>query len=177
MTELATLDTYGELIEPTTLQIQRLLPGSIERVWDYLTKSELRRKWFAAGDMQQKAGTSFKLTWRNDELTNPPGKRPEGFGAEHTMEMRITEIDPPHKLAFTFGAHGHVTFALQPAGQRVLLTMTHRNIPDRATTMKVGPGWHMHLDILAARISGEEPEPFWDGIVRLRDEYERRIPG
>ena len=27
MTELATLDTYGALIEPTTVKIQRLLPG------------------------------------------------------------------------------------------------------------------------------------------------------
>jgi hypothetical protein len=26
-------DAYGELIEPTTLKIQRLLPGPIERIW------------------------------------------------------------------------------------------------------------------------------------------------
>ena len=35
-------DDYGELIEPTTLRIQRLLPGPIERIWAYLTDSELR---------------------------------------------------------------------------------------------------------------------------------------
>ena len=38
---------YGELIEPTTLKIQRLLPGPVERIWAYLTDSELRRKWMA----------------------------------------------------------------------------------------------------------------------------------
>ena len=43
-------DAYGELIEPTTLRIQRLLPGPIERIWAYLTDSELRSKWMAAGD-------------------------------------------------------------------------------------------------------------------------------
>ena len=42
-------DVYGTLIEPTTLKIQRMLPGPIERVWAYLTDSELRRKWLAAG--------------------------------------------------------------------------------------------------------------------------------
>jgi uncharacterized protein YndB with AHSA1/START domain len=27
------LDDYGELIEPATLKIQRVLPGPVERVW------------------------------------------------------------------------------------------------------------------------------------------------
>ena len=48
MTEVAKADPYGSLIEPATLKIQRLLPGPIERVWAYLTESELRRQWFAA---------------------------------------------------------------------------------------------------------------------------------
>ena len=52
-------DAYGALIEPTTLKIQRLLPGPIERVWAYLTDSELRRKWLAAGAMEMKVGATF----------------------------------------------------------------------------------------------------------------------
>jgi hypothetical protein len=40
----------------------------------------------------------------------------------------------------------------------------------------VSSGWHAHLDVLAARLSGEEPAPFWDGVTRLRKEYDRRIP-
>ena len=31
------------------------------------------------------------------------------------------------------------------------------------------------LDILLARMSGQEPEPFWDGWSRLRAEYEKRF--
>ena len=34
----------------------------------------------------------------------------------------------------------------------------------------------MHLDVLVARMTGEQPEPFWDGWSRLRKEYEQRIP-
>ncbi len=30
MSEAATLDAYGELIEPLTLKIQRLLPGPVD---------------------------------------------------------------------------------------------------------------------------------------------------
>src|SRR5258708_31139918 len=119
MTELATLDAYGVLTEPATLKIQRLLPGPIERVWAYLTESELRRQWFAAGHMEMKVGAPFEFVWRNDELTNPPGQRPAGSSAEHTMQSRIIEVDPPRKLALTFGNSGDVSFELEPKGNNV----------------------------------------------------------
>ena len=73
---------FGVLTEPTTLKIQRVLPGPIERVWSYLTTSELRRQWFAAGEMELTLGASFELVWRNDELTSPSGERPPGSSAE-----------------------------------------------------------------------------------------------
>ena len=169
-------DAYGELIEPTTLRIQRLLPGPIERIWAYLTDSELRRKWMAAGDMEMKAGAPFELVWRNDELTDPPGECPAGFGGEHRMQSRITEFDPPRKLSITWNSTGDVTFELEPKGKGVLLTVTHRRFPDRAMLLKHLAGWHMHLDVLVARASGEEPAPFWDGWSTLQKEYERRTP-
>ena len=53
--------------------------------------------------------------------------------------------------------------------------MIHRRLPDRATMLKVGAGWHMHLDILVARATGKAPAPFWDGWRRLREEYDRRM--
>jgi len=176
MTKAAILNSYGELIEPATLKIQRRLPGPIERVWDYLTQSDLRRQWLAAGEMEMKVGASFELTWRNEELTDPPGQRPEGFPAEHSMESRITELDPPRKLAFTWSNSGDVSFELEPKGDEVLLTVIHRRLPDRKTMLMVGAGWHAHLDILVARARGEEPGPFWDGWLRLKQDYDRRLP-
>ena len=167
---------YGVLTEPDTLKIQRLLPGPIDRVWAYLTQSELRRQWLAAGAMEMKVGAPFEFVWRNDELTDPPGQRPSGSPKEHRMQSRITELDPPRKLAITWGTAGEVSFELQPEGGEVLLTLVHRRLPDRAMTLRVGSGWHMHLDVLAARLSGAEPEPFWDGVSRLQRDYERRIP-
>ena len=82
MNERATLDAYGVLIEPATLKIQRVLPGPIERVWAYLTESDLRRQWLAAGEMEMKVGAPVELVWRNDQLTNPPGQRPPGISDE-----------------------------------------------------------------------------------------------
>ena len=176
MTERAPLDDYGELTAPATLTIQRLLPGPIERVWAYLTESELRRQWLAAGAMELMVGAPFELVWRNDELTNPPGQRPPGFGDEHRMQSRITELDPPRKLAIAWEGSGDVSFELEPQGSEVLLTLIHRRLPNRATLLGVGAGWHMHLDVLVARATGTEPVPFWDGWSRLRQAYNRRLP-
>ncbi|MEZ5865543.1 MAG: SRPBCC family protein [Geminicoccaceae bacterium] len=176
MTELATLDPHGVLIEPTTLRIQRLLPGPIERVWAFLTESDLRRQWLAAGKMEMRVGAPFALTWRNHELSDPPGEVPEGFPAEHSMASRITELDPPRRLAFTWQNSGDVSFELEPQGREVLLTVTHRRLPDRNTMLMVGAGWHMHLDTLVARASGQAPAPFWPGWRRLKAEYDRRLP-
>lgn len=176
MTDLADIDSYGVLTEPATLTIQRVLPGPIERIWTYLTDSELRRKWLAVGVMGMAAGTQFELVWRNDELTDPPGERPPNFSAEHRMESRITEFDPPRKLSFTWEGSGEVSIELETRGANVLLTLIHRRLPNRATLLGVSAGWHMHLDVLVARASGKEPETFWDGMMRLRREYDRRLP-
>lgn len=176
MTEVATLDAYGVLTEPATLKIQRLLPGPVERVWAYLTDSDLRRQWLAAGKMDMKVSAPFEFVWRNDELTDPPGQRPASFSDEQRMQSRITELDPPHKIAFAWEGSGDVSFELAQQGNEVLLTVIHRRLPDRTTMLMVGAGWHMHLDILVARATGKKPEPFWDGWSRLKKEYDRRIP-
>jgi uncharacterized protein YndB with AHSA1/START domain len=176
MSELDNPDPYGELIEPATLKMQRLLPGPIERVWAFLTESELRRKWLAAGEMEMKVGASFELVWRNDELTDPPGQRPPGFATERRMQSRITELDPLHKLAFAWEGSGDVSFELEPKGKEVLLTVIHRRLPNRGNLLGVGAGWHAHLDVLVARVTGKDPEPYWDGLTRLRKEYDQRVP-
>ena len=59
----------------------------------------------------------------------------------------------------------------------MLLTLIHRRLPDRSTTLRVSAGWHTHLDLLVARVSGKEPAtPFWDGMVRSAKDYDRKLP-
>lgn len=175
MTQAAAIaSNYGEVIEPNTLRIKRLLPGSIDRVWAYLTESDLRPQWLAAGTMEMRAGAPFELVWRNDELENA-GQRPEGFDEEHRMQSEIIELDPPHKLSYAFGNAGEVTFELERAGDEVLLTLTHRRLPGREMMTKVAAGWHAHLDVLDAKLAGAAPKPFWANWAGLKADYEQRI--
>ena len=85
-------DRHGQLLDGGTLCIQRQLPGPIERVWAYLTDSELRRQWLASGDMALQPGATFELTWRNDELSASPAERPDGFGAESRATCTLQEV-------------------------------------------------------------------------------------
>lgn len=58
----------------------------------------------------------------------------------------------------------------------MLLTVIHRRVSERATLLNVSAGWHMHLDRLVARMTGKQPEPYWDGRSRLKTEYDGRLP-
>jgi len=176
MTAAGTLARYGELIEPATLRIERLLPGPVERIWAYLTDSDLRRQWLAAGEMVLAPGAPFELVWRNDELGDTPGEPPEGMGGEHRMTSRIVAVDPPRKLVFAWAPAGEVTITLEPRGEDVLLTVVHDRLDDRNERVGVAAGWHAHLDILADRAAGRNPASFWDGWSRLRKVYQQRLP-
>lgn len=168
---------HGELVEPTTLRLVRLLPGPIDRVWAYLTESDMRAQWLAAGQMEQKPGARVKFVWRNDDLSGGAGERPEGMSAENTMECEVIRAEPPRLLELTWGASGsEVMFELEPVGDEVRLTLTHRRLPSRDTMLGVSAGWHAHLDVLLARLGVRSPEPFWPNWKRLRADYDARIP-
>jgi uncharacterized protein YndB with AHSA1/START domain len=175
MTELLVEDDYAVMSEPATLTLTRLLPGPIERVWSYLTDSNLRRQWLAAGAMEQQPGASVELVWHNDDLTDPPGQRPDGMGAEHRMTCEILQIDPPHRLRISWGSTGGVSFELEERGADVLLTLIHHRIEQHDVLLNVSAGWHAHLAILGAKLRGETPAPHWDNWTALRKEYAARL--
>lgn len=169
--------TFGRLVEPTTLKIVRRLPGPPERLWRHLTDHELRRQWLAAGTMPLQPGATFELTWRNDELSASAAERPAGHPAESRANCRLLEADPPRRLRFEWPGVGEVSFELEPVGDEVLLTVLHRRLPDPATAAQVGAGWHAHLDLLAARTTGGSPPSFWAHWQRLHGDYAHRFGG
>ena len=176
MSEQATLSDYGVSPAPATVRLERMLPGPIERVWAYLTESDLRGQWLATGDMDLRVGGKVELVWRNDELTGRLEDRPEGFPEEHRMESTVTKLDPQRLLAIGWNGGSEVTFELAPRGGEVLLTVTHSRLPDRGMMLGVSAGWHAHLDVLVARARGTEPPPFWKSWLELKATYDQRLP-
>lgn len=176
--------SYGTLTAPDTVRIERLLPGPIERVWAYLTESDKRCQWLAAGAMDLRPGGSVELIFDNDRLVEnddpPPPKYAGDANACHSAQRgRITELDPPRLLGYTWneggGAPSQVTFELSEQGAQVHLRITHRLLRDRDEIVSVSGGWHAHVDILIARLTGRTPDGFWRSHTRLEAEYEQRI--
>lgn len=176
-------DSFGTLAAADTVRIERLLPGPIERVWAYLTESDKRGRWLAAGDMDLRVGGAVELVFEHGQLTRNDDPPPPKYASEACavrQHGRITAIDPPHLLSYSWNEGSAVaseaSFELSARGEQVQLIVTHRRLPNRDEIVSVSGGWHTHLGILIALLSGEEPDGFWRTHTRLEAEYERRIP-
>lgn len=173
----------GEFVSPDTIRFERTLPGPIERVWEYLTDSEKRGKWLASGPMDLRVGGAVEMVFNNTGLSPrrevPPEKYKDCESAG-PMRGRITRIEPPRLLAYTWGEswgdHSEVTFELSPKGDEVLLTLTHTRLQGRDLKISVAAGWDTHTSILLDILRGEEARPFWSTHTRLEAEYEARVP-
>lgn len=159
------LDKDGVLLDASTIRFERLLPGPIERIWAYLTESEKRKQWFAAGDYELRAGGKANLFFQHRNISKPGSEVPEQFkkmhSEGHTWGGKILAVDAPRMLKMTFGEHSEVTYELtEQSNGEVLLTLTHSKLT--ANDMKnVAPGWHAHLAILADRLNNKNEIDFW----------------
>jgi uncharacterized protein YndB with AHSA1/START domain len=159
------LDKDGVLLNASTIRFERLLPGPIERVWAYLTESEKRKQWFAAGDYELREGGKANLFFQHKNISKPGTEAPEQFRKMHeeghSWDGKILEIDAPRMLTMTFGEHSEVTYELtEQSDGEVLLTLTHRKLT--ANDLKnVSPGWHAHLAILNDVLRGKHEIDFW----------------
>ncbi len=103
------MNDYGMIIETGTLRIQRLLPGPIERVWAYLTESDKRATWLAAGDMKLENGAQVELVFRNSDLTGehePAPAKYKNLGCSVSNIGHITCLFPPTVTEFYLGRTG-----------------------------------------------------------------------
>lgn len=171
---------YGIFPEPGTVQFERLLPGPAERIWDYLTKSELKAKWLSAGDVEPRVGGKVEFRFNHKNLSETDDPIPEKYKTMEDgtyFEGRVTEWNPYTKLSYTWGEEtgedSEVTYELIPKNNdKVLLRLTHRRLGDDPTILTgVGAGWHTHLGILEDRLNGKEPQGFWKVHVPLEKEY------
>lgn len=169
------MEKLGEIIAPGTIRFERSLPGTVEKVWSYLTESEKRGKWLAKGEMELFEGGQVHLHFLHQELSPAPDTIPEKYRDMkdgHHFTGRMLKVQPPHLLSFTWEDGSEVTMELTPQGDRVLLVLTHRKLEDNAKTRSsVGGGWHTHLAILVANLEGTVPPPFWKTHLAVEGIY------
>lgn len=173
---------HGSFTAPGEVRLVRLLPGPIERVWEFLTQPDKRARWLCGGIFEARPGGRIAFNMHHAKLS--PGETPpEKFKHVHdpgvTFEGRVLRCEPPRLLVHTFGGDdSEVTFELTPQGDQVLLVLTHRatgeDLPDLCN---FASGWHTHFALLIAEIEGRPRPPLWATHTRLLAEYEQLRAG
>jgi uncharacterized protein YndB with AHSA1/START domain len=173
---------YGQYTQRGEVQFTRLLPGPIERVWTYITDSEKRGTWLAKGPMDLRKGGAVHLTFHHadfapDEPNSATGCGTSEDGQAPEMRGTILRCEPPHLLSFewTNAEKSEVTFELTERGKDVQLILTHRRLVSRDLIKGVSGGWHAHVAIMIAELSGAPVPPFWSTKEKLDGEYEARL--
>lgn len=179
----ATNEDYARLTASGTLVFTRILPGSIERVWAYITEPDLRKKWIAAGEMDLRESGSYEYIFDHEILSETKEEVPEKYKDETTPGMRMTgrilAVDAPNMLHMTWAdgtdEASEVMFELKAEGDKTRLTLTHSKLFDREMLIGVAGGWHAHVAIMADNLEGVSPRPFWSNHMRLEDIYRDRL--
>jgi uncharacterized protein YndB with AHSA1/START domain len=172
---------YGHLTAKSEMTFSRLLPGPIERVWEYLTNSEKRGKWLASGEVEGRVGGRMDLHFRQCDLSEekePPAHFAHLAEGTH-MTGTVTRYQPLELLGFTWragAARSEVIFRLKPADRQVRLILTHRHLTSPEAMRNAAAGWHTHLDLLLALLEGDTMPPYWSKLERLKDEYGEIFP-
>lgn len=191
MSEVINNDDYGTLLESGAVRFTRLLPGPIERVWEYITDSDKRATWLAAGEMELRVGGKVTLQFHNGALA-PKGEPVPDRYSKYTGVVNhggvITEYDPPRLLAMTWGTkedpdgrcgpgvNSEVVFELTPKGKDVLMVLTHRRLTSRTEMLSVSSGWHTHVAALIDRLNGRPVQAFWMKMDKLEQYYDKAFP-
>jgi uncharacterized protein YndB with AHSA1/START domain len=140
----------GELKRVAMVQFERILPGPIERVWEYLTDTGKLPGWFGEGTIEPRLGGAVNLM----------GGHFRGV---------VTRWQPPRRLTYSINLfnpgdtespypESYLELALEPRGDEVVLALTHLPVLDRFEKQNA-MGWHSFLDMLGAALRGEPAEP------------------
>lgn len=137
------------------LRFERMLAYPVERVWRAISEPRELERWFpAAADWTPATGETF-----------------EAYGA--TGE--VTEVDPPHRLAWTFGGERY-SFELAAQKGGCQLVFTHV-FDDRALAAQTAAGWETYLSRLEPHLAGgclseEQAHEPWE---QVHEHYAKRF--
>ncbi len=115
------------------LRFERTLAYPVQRVWRAASEPAELERWFpAAADWTPAIGDTF-------EAAGEPGE--------------VTEVDPPHRLAWTWGGQLYrFELAVQGDGCRLIFVNV---IDDRDLTAQTATGWHTYFSRLEPHLAGE----------------------
>ncbi|HXR60165.1 MAG TPA: SRPBCC domain-containing protein [Solirubrobacterales bacterium] len=138
-----------------TMQIKRTFQAPAQAVFDAWTSEEVMRRWFHGeqawetphAEVDLRLGGSVRVVMRD------PDKEEDHGGGGH-----YTEIDPPHRLAFTWtwdadGRQTLIELDFEESDGATTVTLTHSGLRDRESAISHEGGWGTALDNLEAALA------------------------
>ena len=139
--------------EDRVVEVSVYIAAEPETVFPYFTDPSRYALWMGAGaTLEPIPGGCYRILMRD--------------GVEAAGEF--VEIDPPHRLVFTWGwTHDpalppgttRVIVTLQPESGGTRLVLRHYGLPDDGQRDHHRNGWQLYLDRLHLRIHGGDPGP------------------
>ena len=139
----------------TSIEREIAIAASPETVWRFLVDPEKATRWM---------GLSALLDPR------PGGKYRVEVCPGETAGGEFVEVDPPHRLVWTWGWDDRSTsdvpmgsttveVELVPDGQGTLLRFAHRGLPSADDVRSHAHGWEHYLERLTIAARGGDPGP------------------
>jgi uncharacterized protein YndB with AHSA1/START domain len=141
--------------ETTIVERELSIAASPETVWDFLVDPNKATRWMGQrAEFEAKPGGLYRC-----EVI--PG---------HTARGEFVELDPPHRLVFTWGweageqgdhavppGSSTIEIELTADGDGTQLRFVHRDLPNAEATDSHAHGWDHYLPRLATAAVGEDP--------------------
>lgn len=135
------------------LELTTRIAARPETVFPYLTDPDRYALWMGTeATLDPEPGGSYRVFMRD--------------GIEARGEF--VEVDPPHRVVFTWGWEGHplvppgstrVEVMLEPDGDGTLVRLVHHDLPSDEERDQHREGWVLYLDRLATAATGGDPGP------------------
>jgi uncharacterized protein YndB with AHSA1/START domain len=141
---MTTHGTYTTIDGRPAVRFERRLAHPVDAVWRTVTDPGELAHWFPADvTVDLRLGGAMRFT----------------FAPDVALDGEVVELDPPHRFAFLWGVD-LLRFELAPDGDGTHLTMLRvLNQEGEPAAAKVAAGWHLCLDAMERRLSGEHAGP------------------
>lgn len=131
-----------------------MIDATPETIWPFLTEPDKQIQWHGTvAELDPKPGGVYRVL----------------VAGQYQSAGEYVEVVPHEKLVFTFGWEDEgnpitpgsttVEITLQPEGDKTLVRLVHRGLPDAQAAEMHGMGWEHYLKRLVVRASGGDPGP------------------
>jgi uncharacterized protein YndB with AHSA1/START domain len=144
-------------LSDTTLRIERTFQAPAPKVFEAFTSEEVMRRWWHASpdwetsvaEVDLRLGGAVRVVMRNPE-----------DGAEYGGGGVYTEIEPPHRLAFTWlwddnDTRQLIEITFEERHGATLVRFTHRDLWNEEAVRSHDEGWNLAFDNLDQVLAGE----------------------